>query len=246
MTKSSSKDEKKTKLQGAVSVSVKGIRKLDQANKDKENKEEQAVKEKSGVAVKSIHKIKNESAVTEDLKKKDGINEDRDQANRKSVSFAGKVEECVPIVKISETVTEQNIVDESLFEVDTEAETDSETEDIPLSQIKAVKAEDRMVDYKSQMSSTDEFDDGNSQESYDGDEIVMGVVVDDNGDDSDYNDDDDEDDDDTDNNDDNVTSVVFESKDDPTQMTKVVIYNYILYYIQKTIHSKLICTNVHS
>ena len=43
-----------------------------------------------------------------------------------------------------------------------------------------------------------------------------------------------------------VTSVVFESKDDPTQMTKIVIYNYILYYIQKTIHSKLICTNVHS
>ena len=44
----------------------------------------------------------------------------------------------------------------------------------------------------------------------------------------------------------NVTSVVFESKDDPTQMTKAVIYNYILYYIQKTIHSKLVCTNVHS
>ena len=44
----------------------------------------------------------------------------------------------------------------------------------------------------------------------------------------------------------NVTSVVFESKDDPTQMTKIVIYNYILYYIQKTMHSKLICTNVHS
>ena len=44
----------------------------------------------------------------------------------------------------------------------------------------------------------------------------------------------------------NVTSAVFESKDDPTQMTKIVIYNYILYYIQKTIHSKLICTNVHS
>ena len=42
-----------------------------------------------------------------------------------------------------------------------------------------------------------------------------------------------------------VTSVAFESKDDPTQMTKIVIYNYILYYIQKTIHSKLICTNVH-
>ena len=37
-----------------------------------------------------------------------------------------------------------------------------------------------------------------------------------------------------------VTSTVFESKDDPTQMTKAVIYNYILYYIQKTIHSKLI------
>ena len=44
----------------------------------------------------------------------------------------------------------------------------------------------------------------------------------------------------------NVTSDAFESKDDPTQMTKIVIYNYILYYIQKTIHSKLICTNVHS
>ena len=44
----------------------------------------------------------------------------------------------------------------------------------------------------------------------------------------------------------NVTSIAFESKDDPTQMTKIVIYNYILYYIQKTIHSKLICTNVHS
>ena len=43
-----------------------------------------------------------------------------------------------------------------------------------------------------------------------------------------------------------VTSTVFESKDDPTQMTKAVIYNYILYYIQKTIHSILICTNVHS
>ena len=38
-----------------------------------------------------------------------------------------------------------------------------------------------------------------------------------------------------------VTSTVIESKDDPTQMTKAVIYNYILYYIQKTIHSKLIC-----
>ena len=43
-----------------------------------------------------------------------------------------------------------------------------------------------------------------------------------------------------------VTSSVFESKDDPTQMTKAVIYNYILYYIQKTIHSKHICKNVHS
>ena len=40
----------------------------------------------------------------------------------------------------------------------------------------------------------------------------------------------------------NVTSVVFESKDDPTQMTKAVIYNYILYYIQKTIHSKQMFT----
>ena len=82
--------------------------------------------------------------------------------------------------------------------MDTETETDSETEDIPLMHIKAVKAEEYMVDYKSQMSSTDEFDDGNSQESYDGDEVIMGVVVDDNGDDSDY-----DDDDDTDNNDDN-------------------------------------------
>ena len=44
----------------------------------------------------------------------------------------------------------------------------------------------------------------------------------------------------------NVTSAVFESKDDPTQMTKAVIYNYILYYIQKTIHSKHTCKNVHS
>ena len=43
-----------------------------------------------------------------------------------------------------------------------------------------------------------------------------------------------------------VTSSVIESKDDPTQMTKAVIYNYILYYIQKTIHSKHICKNVHS
>ena len=31
----------------------------------------------------------------------------------------------------------------------------------------------------------------------------------------------------------NVTSTVFESKDEPTQMTKAVIYNYILYYIQE-------------
>ena len=30
-----------------------------------------------------------------------------------------------------------------------------------------------------------------------------------------------------------VTSAVFESKDEPTQMTKAVIYNYILYYIQE-------------
>ena len=54
MTKSSIKDEKKTKLQGTVSVSVKGIHKIDQTNKDKENKEE-------GVTLKLIHKIKNES-----------------------------------------------------------------------------------------------------------------------------------------------------------------------------------------
>ena len=131
MTKSSIKDEKKTKLQGAVSVSMKGICKIDQMNKDKENKEEQAVEEKSGVTLKSIRKIKNESAVTEDRKEKDVINEDGDEANCKSVSFGEKVEECVPIVKISETVTEQNIVDKSLFEVDTEEETESETEDIP-------------------------------------------------------------------------------------------------------------------
>ena len=52
--------------------------------------------------------------------------------------------------------------------MDTEEEMDSETEDIPLSQMKAVKAEDCMVDYKSQTSSTDEYHDGNSQESYDG------------------------------------------------------------------------------
>ena len=78
--------------------------------------------------------------------------------------------------------------------MDTEEEMESETEDIPLLQIKAVKAEDSMVDYKSQMSSTDEYDDGNSQESYDGDEVIMGVVVDDDGDDSDneYNVDDDD------------------------------------------------------
>ena len=31
----------------------------------------------------------------------------------------------------------------------------------------------------------------------------------------------------------NVTSTVFESKDEPTQMMKAVIYNYILYYIQE-------------
>ena len=31
----------------------------------------------------------------------------------------------------------------------------------------------------------------------------------------------------------NVTSTVFESKDEPTKMTKAVIYNYILYYIQE-------------
>ena len=31
----------------------------------------------------------------------------------------------------------------------------------------------------------------------------------------------------------------------PTQMTKAVIYNYILYYLQETIHSKHICKNVH-
>ena len=195
MMKSSIKDEKMTKLQGAVSVSMKGIHKIDQTNKDKENKE-------GGVTLKSIRKIKNESAVTEDRKEKDVINEDGDEANHKNVLFAEKVEECVPIVKISETVTEQNIVDKSLFEVDTEEEMDSETEDIPLLQMKAVKAEDRMVDYKSQMSSTDEYDDSNSQESYDGAEVVMGVVVDDDGDDSDddYESDDDDDADDDDDN----------------------------------------------
>ena len=45
---------------------------------------------------------------------------------------------------------------------------------------------------------------------------------------------------------DNVTSTVFESKDEPTQMTKqsfTIIY-FITY--KKTIHFKLICKNVHS
>ena len=199
MTKSSIKDEKKTKLQGAINVSMKGICKIDQTNKDKENKEGQAVEEQSGVTLKLICKIKNESAVTEDRKEKDVINEDGDEANCKNVLFAEKIEECVPIVKISETVTEQNIVDKNLFEVDTEEEMDSETEDMPLSQMKAVKAEDHMVDYKSQTSSTDEYDDGNSQESYDGDEVVMGMVVDDDGDDSDDNYESDDDDDNDDN-----------------------------------------------
>ena len=44
----------------------------------------------------------------------------------------------------------------------------------------------------------------------------------------------------------NVTSAVFESKDEPTQMTKqsfTIIY-FITY--KKTIHFKLICKNVHS
>ena len=44
----------------------------------------------------------------------------------------------------------------------------------------------------------------------------------------------------------NVTSTVFESKDEPTQMTKqsfTIIY-FITY--KKTIHFKLICKNVHS
>ena len=43
-----------------------------------------------------------------------------------------------------------------------------------------------------------------------------------------------------------VTSTVFESKDEPTQMTKqsfTIIY-FITY--KKTIHFKLICKNVHS
>ena len=43
-----------------------------------------------------------------------------------------------------------------------------------------------------------------------------------------------------------VTSTVFESKDEPTQMTKqsfTMIY-FITY--KKTIHFKLICKNVHS
>ena len=46
--------------------------------------------------------------------------------------------------------------------------------------------------------------------------------------------------------DDNVTSTVFESKDEPTQMTKqsfTIIY-FITY--KKTIHFKLVCKNVHS
>ena len=45
---------------------------------------------------------------------------------------------------------------------------------------------------------------------------------------------------------DNVTSTVFESKDEPTQMTKqsfTIIY-FITY--KETIHFKLICINVHS
>ena len=45
---------------------------------------------------------------------------------------------------------------------------------------------------------------------------------------------------------DTVTSTVFESKDEPTQMTKqsfTIIY-FITY--KKTIHFKLICKNVHS
>ena len=44
----------------------------------------------------------------------------------------------------------------------------------------------------------------------------------------------------------NVTSTVFESKDEPTQMTKQSFT--IIYFItcKKTIHFKLICKNVHS
>ena len=43
-----------------------------------------------------------------------------------------------------------------------------------------------------------------------------------------------------------VTSTVFESKDEPTQMTKQSFT--IMYFItyKKTIHFKLICKNVHS
>ena len=44
----------------------------------------------------------------------------------------------------------------------------------------------------------------------------------------------------------NVTSTVFESKDEPTQMTKqsFTIIDFITY--KETIHFKLICINVHS
>ena len=44
-----------------------------------------------------------------------------------------------------------------------------------------------------------------------------------------------------------VTSAVFESKDEPTQMTKQS-FTIIIYFItyKKTIHFKLICKNVHS
>ena len=44
----------------------------------------------------------------------------------------------------------------------------------------------------------------------------------------------------------NVTSTVFESKDEPTQMTKqsFTIIDFITF--RKSIHFKLICKNVHN
>ena len=183
-------EEKIIKIQGAISV--KGIHKIDHKNRDSENKKENTVKVKSDATIKPIHKIKNEPGVKQEMMKED----DSDKGNKKSISFGEKVEEeNIPSVKISDTVTENKVVDETVFEVDMEVETDSENDEIPLSQIKAVKAEDHMVEYRSQMSSTDEFDDENSQESYEGDEVLMGVVVNKDGDENNDNDDDDDDDD---------------------------------------------------
>ena len=183
------KEEKIIKIQSAVSVSIKGICKIDNKNTDSENKEENAAKVKGDATIKLIHKIKNESGVKQEMQKED----DSDKGNRKSISFAEKCEEeNIPTIKISDTVTEKKFVDETVFEVDTEVETDSENDQIPLLQIKAVKAEDCMVEYRSQTSSTDEFNDENSQESYDRDEVIMAVIVDEDGDEN--NDDDDDND----------------------------------------------------